>query len=227
MPTAPQRLRDPKELGVSIERGPASVPDSDTGHAWLDRRSDASGMEGALMAVDRQRRIKQLGETAWQGHPSIQPDMKGPEEQPGLPTKGGRSVTHLYRGVSEAEFQEAKGRGSVQSDQRGVIIEGWEGTNAATDPASAHVYMPRQGTGRILKMEARPEDKWFSTTMDPYARTREPIPWDRVVAHTEEFAHPDSKDNTELNLREHVKGLEKVEQASTVLLGGNLKKFHG
>jgi len=216
MPTPPQRIRE----APGVERAPSSVQASDTGHAWLDRRSDASAVEGAFAMADRQRRIKQLGETDWLGHPSLKVDQKGSKEQP-LATEGGR-VQHLYRGMSEGEFQEAKARGHIQSDERGVIQEGWEGTNAATDPASAHVYLPRTGTGRIVKMEAHEGDSWFSTPLDGYARTRAPIPWSRVVAHTEEFAHPDSDEGKSqgLNLRQHVINQEKVEKAATVMLGG-------
>jgi hypothetical protein len=129
--------------------------------------------------------------------------------------------------MGEAEFQQAKARGSIQSDERGVIQEGWEGTNAATDPATAHVYMPRTGTGRIVKMEAHESDSWFSTPLDTYARTRASVPWSRVVAHTEEFGHPDSdSDTSSLRLREHVKGLESKEKAATVMLGGSLDKYY-
>lgn len=216
MVVARQRLQEVP----GVERGPSSVQASDTGHAWLDRRSDASAVEGAFMMSDRQRRISQLGETSWLGHESLKPDQKGPKEQP--LNAGGRSIQHLYRGMGEQEFQEAKARGHIQSDQRGVIQEGWEGTNAATDPGSAHVYLPRTGTGRIVKMEAHEGDSWFSTPLDGYARTREPIPWERVVAHTEEFAHPDSDEGkaSGLNLRQHVINQEKIEKAATVMLGG-------
>jgi hypothetical protein len=91
--------------------------------------------------------------------------------------------------MSEDDFQQSKAQGSIRSDGRGAIDPEWEGTNAAIDLASAHHYMPAQGTGRIVKIAVHPEDqdKWFTSTHDDYARTREPIPWDRVVSHTSEF----------------------------------------
>ena len=144
---------NPKQIKLKqapgVEQGMMSRPWSDTGHGWLDRRTDAGVMDANFNAHDRQRRLSQLGDTEW--HNDVQMGNKYGKDAPREQAIGA-GITHLYRGMSEVEFQEAKGRGSIQSDQRGVIEEGWEGTNAATNPASAHVYLPRQGTGRIVKM---------------------------------------------------------------------------
>jgi hypothetical protein len=205
-PTAPQRLREVP----GVERGLMSRPWSDTGEGWLDRRTDASTVDANVATLQRQRALSQLGETSWMGpeHPSIgmASNKEGPSE---APLAAGR-VAHLYRGMSEGEFQEAKGRGHIASDMRGTFaIPGGEGTNAGTDPATAHSYMPRTGTGRIVKIAAHQDDAWFESRVDNYARSRQPIPWDRVVAHTDEFAHPDSDAATALNMRERVKKDEK------------------
>lgn len=182
-----------------------SLPEEDTGHDWLNRRTAASEFDANVATLQRQRTLSQLGETSWRGpeHPSIglAVNKEGAHEAP-LPE--GR-VQHLYRGMSEGEFQEAKGRGFIASDMRGTFdVPGGEGTNAGTDPATAHSYMPRTGTGRIVKIAAHQDDAWFQSRVDNYARSRQQIPWDRVVAHTEAFAHPDS-DVAPPTMRDRVK----------------------
>ena len=198
MPKASQRLQQ----APGVEQGLLSRQWSDSGHDWLDKRTDASVYDANVAQGHRQRLLKQLGETSWLNEHQV----GGKERETAVPE--GR-VQHLYRGMSEGEFQEAKGRGYIQSDQRGVIDVGWEGTNASTDPASAHSYMPRQGSGRIVKMAYKPEDQWFGSNVDSYARTRQQIPWDRVVAHTEEFTHPGSS-TAPKTMRDLVREDEKV-----------------
>ena len=191
MVTPPQRIQEVP----GVERGLMSHQWSDTGHEWLDRRSDASDVDANTHVLQRQKLASQLGETSWMGpeHPMIGFANRGKRgEVDEEPLAEGR-VAHLYRGMSEGEFQEAKGRGFIASDMRGTFdVPGGEGTNAGTDPATAHSYMPRTGTGRIVKIAAHQDDAWFETDTDNYARSRAQIPWDRVVAHTEEFAHPSS-----------------------------------
>jgi hypothetical protein len=204
-PTGPQRLREVP----GVERGLMSHPWSDSGHDWLDKRSDASSYDANVATHQRQRLASQLGETSWRGpeHASIglASNQGGASE---APLAAGRTQ-HLYRGMTEGEFQEAKGRGFIQSDMRGTFsVPGGEGTNAGTDPATAHSYMPRTGTGRIVKMAHHEGDAWFESRTDNYARSRQPIPWDRVVSHTEAFAHPDS-DVAPPTMRDRVKKDEK------------------
>jgi hypothetical protein len=206
MPTGPQRIREVP----GVERGLMSHPDEDTGHDWLNKRHAANEVDANVATLQRQRVLSQLGETSWMGpeHPSLglASNKEGPSE---APLAQGR-VQHLYRGMSEGEFQTSKARGHIASDMRGTFnIPGGEGTNAGTDPATAHSYMPRTGTGRIVKIAAHQDDAWFESRVDPYARSRQQIPWDRVVAHSEEFAHPDSDAATGLNMRERVKKDEK------------------
>jgi len=205
MPAGPQRIREVP----GVERGLMSRPEEDTGHDWLNKRNAANEFDANVATLQRQRTLSQLGETSWMGpeHPSIglAVNKEGVSEAP-LPE--GR-VSHLYRGMSEGEFQEAKARGHIASDMRGTFsIPGGEGTNAGTSPATAHSYMPRTGTGRIVKIAAHQDDAWFESRVDNYARSRQQIPWDRVVAHTEAFAHPDS-DVAPPTMRERVKKDEK------------------
>lgn len=93
---------------------------------------------------------------------------------------GTEPIRHVYRGVSEDEWQQAQERGYIESDKRGTISP-LEGTNAAVEPTDAVSYLPRQGQGRVVKIEVRPEDKWFIVSADQYPRTRQRIPLDRVV----------------------------------------------
>lgn len=93
-------------------------------------------------------------------------------------------ITHVYRAVTEEEWQEAVERGYLKSDGRGALIPEWEGTNAGVESSTAWHYMPRNGTARVLKIEVRDGDGWFTSDADNYLRTRGRIPLDRVMAKT-------------------------------------------
>lgn len=192
-----------------IDRGPVSLPEQPDGPdapEWLNNRTHASTFDHAFSELRRQRLLSQLGEPAWQNRSaSIGTSHAGPEESP-LPSH----ISYVYRGMHTDEFNQARERGFIQSDERGVIIPGWEGTNAATEPASAHSYMPRRpGGGHIVKIATHPDDQWFQSNMDGYARSRMQIPWHRVVAHTEHFVHQGAEDAPE-TVRDVVKRHEKL-----------------
>lgn len=93
-----------------------------------------------------------------------------------------------YRGMSMDEYHQAKQRGYIQSDRRGVITD-LEGTNAAVDPRSAVSYLPR-GHGMVVKIKAKPEHQWQMIRPDNYLRTHERIPMSDVV-HAEPFSKSD------------------------------------
>jgi hypothetical protein len=175
--------------------------DEASGHEWLDRRTAGSKWDAEVAQDTEHRLLGQVGETERIKHVDLA--AEGARE---TPIPAGR-VSHLFRGMSEHEFQQARERGHIQSDQRGVLDQGWEGTNAGTDFATAHSYMPRQGSGRIVKIAHHPEDGWFASHVDSYARTRSPVPWSRVVAHTEPFTHPLSTD-APISARERVRKSE-------------------
>jgi hypothetical protein len=92
---------------------------------------------------------------------------------------GQEPIQHVYRGMSGEEWNQARQRGFIQSDQRGTIAD-WEGTNADVDPRSAVSYLPMGERGHIAKIRVEPEDKWFTHRADSYVRTRKPIPLSRV-----------------------------------------------
>jgi hypothetical protein len=221
--------------------GPTSEPDSDTGHGWLDERTNAGVMDAAFNANDRQKNMAEVGEHQWTTGEADKADngrfltnvgesrhldqqgSSGPRERLGLQFNvvnedassmlgrnivGQEPVQHVYRGMSEDEFQEAKGRGHIASDERGVIQPGWEGTNATTDFGTAHNYLPREGPSRIVKMAVHPDDQWFTSDIGDYPRTRAQIPWDRVMSHTSVI----DKSKTS-NLREQVVEKQKREGA--------------
>lgn len=88
-------------------------------------------------------------------------------DKPMFPERAGQEpIKHVYRGMSEDEWHQAQQRGYIQSDQRGTIAD-WEGTNAASDPASAVSYLPRGERGHIAKIRVEPEDKWLRTALIP------------------------------------------------------------
>lgn len=99
---------------------------------------------------------------------------------------GTEPIPHVYRGMTEAEWEQAQARGYIQSDQRGTISP-LEGTNAAADPRSAISYLPYEpGRSRVAKIRVDPAEKWFTIHADQYLRTREKIPLSRVE-HVVEF----------------------------------------
>lgn len=98
------------------------------------------------------------------------------------PTGATRPIEHVYRGMSHEEWNQAQERGHLRSDARGAIAPEWEGTNAALDPKSAHYYRDTtgSGTGVVAKIAVHPDDKWFLSDVDSYARTRNPVPLSRI-----------------------------------------------
>ena|SRR5215831_12807502 len=96
---------------------------------------------------------------------------------------GERAVKHVYRGVSEADYQGIMERGHMQSDQRGNVCS-TEGTCATDDPRGAMVYGRDVRNYRVLKIRVHPEDEWKVDPRDSYIKTQQPIPIDRIVRVT-------------------------------------------
>lgn len=95
-----------------------------------------------------------------------------------------RPPEYLYRAVSEGEWQQAKARGFLQSDQR-MNLSNTEGTVTALSNPS--FYLPgnlasdKPGTyeGRILRIKYRDEDGWRHDR-DDYVKTSQPVPVSQV-----------------------------------------------
>ena len=199
MPTPDGPQFDPRLLDF-VEEGPQSFPDSDTGIDWLDHRTNRSQFEGAISRHKEQKYLKELGETQRLRPGSIAMSRHMGSKEREVPLREVRyekdgdpfsrevvseaPPTHLFRGMSEDEFQKSKAQGFIKSDGRGAIMPEWEGTNAGHSAGTAHSYLPSSGPGRIVKIRVNEDDRWFGSNVDSYARTRQQIPWDRIEAHT-------------------------------------------
>jgi GNAT superfamily N-acetyltransferase len=150
----------------------------------LDADTEVHPKSGWPIKVGRERHVKPPPEGQREAPLEFNVVEHGGVNGPMFPQKvGTEPVKFVYRGVSEEEWAQAEERGFLQSDLRGVISD-WEGTNAGVEPRTAVSYLPHGGVGRVLKIRVEPEDEWFAIPHDSYARTRKPIPLDRVVAKT-------------------------------------------
>lgn len=109
-------------------------------------------------------------------------DEKHAEFMPRTPTGRTRPIEHVYRGMSHEEWSQAQKQGHIKSDRRGTIVPEWEGTNAALNQESAEYYRDTTGDGKgvLAKIQVHPDDKWFLSDVDSYARTRRSVPLSRV-----------------------------------------------
>jgi len=101
-----------------------------------------------------------------------------------------KPLKHLYRVVSEAEFNQAKERGFFQSDAR-MNLDNNEGT-VASHRSTGAFYAPTNGDNyRIVRFRYDPVDNW-RLDFDGYEKTNLPIPFDRVDAFTSVLTNPSS-----------------------------------
>ena len=98
-----------------------------------------------------------------------------------------RPPDHLFRAVSEEEWQNAQRNGYLQSDQR-MNLSQTEGTVAAlTNPTwylPGNLASDAEGDhpGRLLRIAYNDADGWRLDPVDGYVKTNERIPIDRVDA---------------------------------------------
>jgi GNAT superfamily N-acetyltransferase len=153
----------------------------------LDARKEKHPKSGWMVPVGEERRVAHPENSSDDPH-GLGPEMparfdvldNGPLTGMGFRHKvRTEPIQHVYRGVHEDEWKQAQQRGYLQSDARGAIVSS-EGMNAAVDPQSAVSYLPRNASGRVLKIRVQPEDGWFSIKPDSYVRTRSRVPLDRV-----------------------------------------------
>lgn len=96
-----------------------------------------------------------------------------------------RPPDHVFRAVSEEEYQLAKERGYLQSDQR-MNLSQTEGTVA--DLGNPSFYLPGRLAssepgdypGRIVRIDYHDEDGWRYDPIDGYVKTNDPIPFERI-----------------------------------------------
>lgn len=92
-----------------------------------------------------------------------------------------RPLRHVFRAVSEEDYQKSTERGYHQSDSRMNLCSS-EGTCASTDPRAGGFYLPSPGEGRIMRIDVHPEDNWWHDRRDSYVKTPDPVPMSRVSA---------------------------------------------
>jgi 2'-5' RNA ligase len=156
--------------------------DLETLQQWRPDLYERHPASGYMVRNDKPRQsvIHNVGEP-----PRIQDTVPNKYRMNEEPVPGTvRPPTHLYRAVSEEDYQQALARGFLQSDQRMNLAD--EGTVAAfTDPT---FYLPgklasnKDGVypARLLKIAYRDEDGWKLDT-DGYVKTPLPIPMSQIV----------------------------------------------
>jgi hypothetical protein len=103
-----------------------------------------------------------------------------------------RPPSHLYRVMSSEEFEQARERGFIQSDER-QNIESDEGTVFSLVPTGGF-YSPRTGDkGVIVRVNYSDDDGWVVGPEGPrYVKTSQEIPFERVDAYQEFLVDNDS-----------------------------------
>lgn len=99
----------------------------------------------------------------------------------------GTGTSHVYRSVSEADYQRMKRQGYLDTDGRGNVLAS-EGMVTAKhlpwvylgDIARKGASDNPTGTGRILKIRREEADGWLEDSRDGYVKTSKPVPFDRV-----------------------------------------------
>jgi hypothetical protein len=91
--------------------------------------------------------------------------------------------SHLYRVMSREEFEQARQRGYIQSDQRSNLVAG-EGTVFSLRPTSGF-YAPSSGDGVVIRVRYDDADGWVTNPDDGYIKTEQQIPFDRVDSFEE------------------------------------------
>ena len=108
------------------------------------------------------------------------------------PNTSQRPIKHIYRGVSEGEYQNIQRTGAIQSDGRGNVADG-EGTVASHSARAALYYARTSGASgpgtertahRVLKIAVHPDDGWKVDPVDQYIKTDRPVPASRIVRVT-------------------------------------------
>lgn len=100
-----------------------------------------------------------------------------------VPTGPARPPQHVYRVMAVGEFDQAKERGYIKSDER-MNLTGDEGTVASLY-TTGEFYKPTDGSPfRIVRIRYDDADGWY-TDDDSYIKTQERVPFDRVDAYTD------------------------------------------
>ncbi len=99
--------------------------------------------------------------------------------RPLVPVGDARPPQHVYRVMSVGEFEAARERGYIKSDERMNLAEG-EGTVASLFSTGAF-YAPVDGSDyRVVRIRYQDSDGWERDPVDSYIKTQKRVPFDRV-----------------------------------------------
>lgn len=144
--------------------GPPRVRDYETNESVGLSWSEAAKVEGALG----------LGET---GDFTMR-----------VPTGPARPPQHVYRVMSTAEFDQARERGYIKSDERMNLAAG-EGTVTSLR-STGDFYAPVDGSSyRVVRIKYDDADGWRTDT-DGYIKTQDRVPFDRVDLYSSPLDNP-------------------------------------
>ncbi len=99
--------------------------------------------------------------------------------KPLLPVGAARPPKHVYRVMSEGEWQQAKQRGYIKTDER-MNLSSDEGTVTSLRSTGAFYAPPDGSDYRVVRIKYADEDGWRTDPIDGYIKTDSRIPFDRV-----------------------------------------------
>lgn len=103
--------------------------------------------------------------------------------KPLVPVGDERPPQHVYRVMSTQEFDAARERGYIKSDERMNVAAG-EGTVTSLRPTGSF-YVPTDGSDyRVVRIKYSDEDGWRTDRIDGYIKTQDRVPFDRVDLYT-------------------------------------------
>lgn len=145
--------------------GPPRVRDYETNESAGLSWSEAAKVEGALG-------LSQTGDFTMRV-------PIGPERPP----------QHVYRVMSTEEFDQARQRGYIKSDERMNLASG-EGTVTSLR-STGDFYAPVDGSDyRVVRIKYDDADGWRTDTIDSYIKTQERVPFDRVDLYSSPLTNP-------------------------------------
>lgn len=122
--------------------------------------------------------------------------------KPLVPVGSSRPPQHVYRVMSTGEFEAARERGYIQSDETMNLAPG-EGTVTSLR-STGSFYAPVDGSDyRVVRIRYADEDGWQTDLTDGYIKTQDRVPFERVDLYTSPV---------DQSLRKHQRG--KHDQAS-------------
>ena len=103
--------------------------------------------------------------------------------KPLVPVAESRPPQHVYRVMSTQEFDAARERGYIRSDERMNLASG-EGTVTSLR-STGSFYAPVDGSDyRVVRIKYADEDGWRTDLTDGYIKTQDRVPFDRVDVFT-------------------------------------------